>query len=122
MNPPPTTARDDCLTASWLSARLGVDTARIDRMRRAGELIAVPSPADGTWLYPGWQFADGTPRPVVARILAAARDRGLGEQRLYDVLTMRSGLGRREPGEQRLADLVVAGEDDQVVAAVRAAS
>jgi hypothetical protein len=122
MSATPTAAYDDCLTASWLSARLGIDTARIDRMRRAGELIAVRSPGDGTWLYPGWQFADGAPRPVVARILAAARERGLDEQRLYDVLTMRAGLARRDAGQQRLADLVTAGEDDQVVAAVRAAS
>lgn len=117
-----TTSYDDCLTASWLSARLGIDTARIERMRRAGELIAVRPSGAETWLYPGWQFADGAPRPVVARILSAARERGLSEQRLYDVLTMRAGLGRRDTGEQRLADLVVAGEDEQAVAAVRAAS
>jgi hypothetical protein len=115
-------AYGDCLTASWLSDRLGVDTARIDRMRRAGELIAVRSPSDGNWLYPGWQFADGKPRPVVARLLTAARDRGLSEQRLYDMLTMRAGLGRAAVGGQRLVDLVASGEDDQVVAAVRTAS
>jgi hypothetical protein len=117
-----TAAYDDCLGASWLSARLGVDTARIDRMRRAGELIAVRPSGSAEWLYPAWQFSDGVPRPVVSRILSAARDQGLGEQRLYEVLTMRAGLGRRSASNRRLADLIASGEDEQVVAAVRAAS
>jgi hypothetical protein len=117
-----TAAYDDCLTASWLSARFGIDTARIDRMRRAGELIAVRQPGAAEWLYPAWQLSNGVPRPVVSRIVTAARERGLGEQRLYDLLTMRAGLGRRSGSDRRLADLIAAGEDDQVVAAVRAAS
>ena len=117
-----TATYDDCLSASWLSARLGVDTARIDRLRRSGELLAV-RPAGGTeWLYPAWQLSNGIPRPVIARVVTAARERGLDEQRLYDLLTMRAGLGRRSGSERRLADLIAAGEDDQVVAAVRAAS
>ena len=115
-------AYDDCLSASWLSARLAVDTARIDRMRRSGELIAVRPPGGAEWLYPAWQFSAGAVRPVVSRIVAAASDRGLGEQRLYDLLTMRAGLGRRNAAERRLADLIAAGEDEQVVADVRAAS
>ncbi len=125
VSPTASTAYDDCLTASWLSAQIGVDIARIDRMRRSGELIAV-RPADGVggaeWLYPAWQFADGAPRPVVSRIVSAARERGLSEHRLYDVLTMRAGLGRRNASDRRLADLIAAGEDEQVVSAVRAAS
>ena len=117
-----TATYDDCLSASWLSAQLGVDTARIDRQRRAGELIAVRPTGGAEWLYPAWQFSDGKPRTVVSRIVAAARDRGLSEQRLYNLLTMRAGLGRRSGSDRRLADLIADGEDDQVVAAVRAAS
>ena len=113
---------DDCLSASWLSALLGVDTARIDRQRRAGELIAVRPAGGAEWLYPAWQFSDGKPRTVISRIVSAARDRGLSERRLYDLLTMRAGLGRRSGSGRRLADLIADGEDDQVVAAVRAAS
>ncbi|MEP6893660.1 MAG: hypothetical protein ABI927_07745 [Gaiellaceae bacterium] len=115
-------AYDDCLSASWLSARLGIDTARIDRRRRAGELIAVRPPGAAEWLYPAWQLSNGVARPVISRIVAAARDGGLSEQRLYDLLTMRAGLGRRGGSVARLADLIADGEDDQVVAAVRAAS
>lgn len=112
----------DCLSASWLSERLAVDVARIDAMRRAGELIAVRPGSSPEWLYPAWQFTGGEPRPVVRRILSAAREAKLGERRLYDVLTLPLGLGSRADGARRLADLIVTGADDQVVAAVRSSS
>lgn len=111
----------DCLSASWLSESLALDIARIDTMRRGGELIAVRPEGSTVWLYPAWQFAGGEPRHVVGRILAAAREAKLDERRLYDVLTLPLGLGVRE-GANRLADLIIAGADDQVVAAVRSAS
>lgn len=96
--------------------------ARIDAMRRAGELVAVRPEGSTVWLYPAWQFAGGEPRAVVRRILAAAREAKLDERRLYDVLTLPLGLGLRGDGAKRLADLIVAGADDQVVAAVRSSS
>ena len=109
-------AYDDCLSGAWLSAWLGIDTARIDRMRRGGELIGIRPAGASAWMYPAWQFQNGKPRAVVPRIVAAAADAGLDGDRLYAVLTMRAGLG----GEQRrLADVLVAGLDDQVVTAVR---
>ena len=91
-------------------------------MRRGGELIAVRPEGSTEWRYPAWQFTGGEPRPVVRRILAAAREAKLDERRLYDVLTAPLGLGARGDGAQRLADLIVSGADDQVVAAVRSAS
>jgi hypothetical protein len=109
--------RSESLTDSWLSTRLGIDRGRIDAMRRAGELIGVREPGGQVYLYPAWQFQGGRPRPVVTRIASAAREAGLGDMRLYEVMTMRLGLG----GERRLCDLVVAGEDDAVVAGVRSA-
>ena len=109
--------RSESLTDSWLSTRLGIDRGRIDAMRRAGELIGVRETGGQVYLYPAWQFQGGRPRPIVARIASAAREAGLGDMRLYEVMTMRLGLG----GERRLCDLVVAGEDDAVVAGVRSA-
>jgi len=106
------------LPATWLASRMAVDPARIDGMRRAGELIAVREPGSTEWRYPAWQFDSGKPRPSVARVVAAARESGVDEARLYDVLTMQLGL--RTDGE-RLVDLLIEGRDDEVVAAVRAA-
>jgi hypothetical protein len=104
-----------CLSESWLSTHLGLDVAQIDIMRRGGELIGVRPEGSDEWLYPAWQFEGGRPRPAVPRIVAAAHAAGIDERRLYDVMTMRLGLG----GSETLADLLVRGEDDRVVTAVR---
>jgi hypothetical protein len=108
------------VAATWLAARLAVDPARIDAMRRAGELIAVREPGSTEWRYPAWQFeAAGQPRPSIARVVAAARETGIDEARLYDVLTAPLGL---RAGGRRLVDLLLEGRDDEVVAAVRSAA
>jgi hypothetical protein len=109
----------DSLPATWLAVRLGVDPAKIDAMRRAGELIAVREPGSMEWLYPGWQFDGSKPRHGIARIVAVARERGLDESRLYDLLTTPLGLvgGRHK----RLADLLAEGREEEVVAAIRVA-
>jgi hypothetical protein len=104
----------DCLSASWLSARLGLDTVRIETMRRAGELIAVRPEGSLEWLYPAWQFRAGRTREGVSRVVSAGRAAGLDENGLYDALTMRMGLR----ADRRLADLLAAGEVDRVVAAL----
>ena len=109
----------DALPATWLAERLAVDPARIDAMRRAGELIAVREPGSTEWRYPAWQFDGSVPRPGIARVVATARAQRLGEARLYELLT--TPLGLREGG-RRLADLLVDGREDDVVAAIRTAS
>jgi hypothetical protein len=105
----------DCLPASWLAARLAVDPARIDSLRRAGELIAVREPGSTEWCYPAWQFDEWRPRRSIARIVATARETGLDEAELYDRLTAPLGLA----GRRRLVDLLLEGRDDEVVDAVR---
>ena len=106
------------MPATWLAARMAVDPAYIDAMRRAGELIAVREPGSSEWRYPAWQFDHGRPRGSVARIVATARSHGIDDARLYDVLT--APLGLRDQGRS-LVDLLLEGRDDEVVAAVRAA-
>lgn len=108
---------EDCLSESWLAARLSVDPVELEAMRREGELIAVRKPGTTEWLYPAWQYSGRTPRGVIPRLVRAAQESGLDETRLYEVLTAPLGLG----GRRRLADLVVEGRDDEVVEAVRGA-
>jgi hypothetical protein len=107
----------ECLTSSWLAERFAVDPARIEAMRRAGELIAVRDEGSTEWRYPAWQLKGREPRRVVPRVVAAAREVGMDESRLYKVLT--SPLGLR--GDRRLLDLIVEGRDEEVVEAVRSA-
>ena len=109
----------ETIAATWLAARLAVDPAKIDLMRRGGELIAVREPGSIEWRYPAWQFDSGKPRRGIARVVMAARESGLDEGQLYDVLT--APLGLRESGRKRLVDLLLDDRVDEVVAAVRAA-
>ena len=104
--------------ATWLAERMAIDPSRIDAMRRAGELIAVREAGSTEWRYPAWQFDAGSPRPAVARVVAAARESGVDETRLYELLT--APLGLRDGG-RRLVDLLLEGRDDEVVTAVRSA-
>jgi hypothetical protein len=110
--------RTDSFTTSWLAVRLGTDPAGIDTRRRAGELLAVPVEGGRDYLYPAWQFdATGHPLPVVARILAAARDAGLDDAALDAFLDRRA-----ETGGPRLWELLRAGREDFVLASLRSAA
>ena len=108
----------DSLPATWLAERLAVDPAKIDAMRRDGDLIAVREPGSTEWSYPAWQFDEWKPRRGVARIVAAARESSLDEAQLYRLMT--SPLGLRDEGRRRLVDLLLEGREDEIVAAVRA--
>ena len=106
----------DSLPGTWLAERLAVDPLKIEAMRRAGELIAVREPGSSDWRYPAWQLDAWKPRRGVPRIVAAAREAGLDETRLYEVLTAPLGL---TGSTRRLADLLAEGREDEVVEAVR---
>jgi hypothetical protein len=106
------------MPATWLADRTAVDPARIEAMRRAGELIAVREPGSTEWRYPGWQFDAGRPRAAISRVVAAARESHVDESRLYDLLTTPLGL---RSGGRTLVDLLLEGRDDEVVEAVRSA-
>jgi hypothetical protein len=107
------------LPASWLSSRLGISAAEIDRLRERGELFAIRTDDGGEWLYPAWQFGPGGTIPAGVRAaVKAARAAGLSEARLATILRRRAGI----VGGQRLLDLLFEGRADYVVDAVRASS
>lgn len=120
-------ARDDllrrlsteALTGSWLAQRLAIEPRLIEAMRRSGELIAIRPPGSWEHYYPVWQFdEDWRPLPAVHRVTRAARERGLSDYRLYEILSARLGLG----GAKRLASAMQSENGERVVAAVRTAT
>jgi hypothetical protein len=106
------------LSASWLSTKWAVDTVKINAMRRAGELLAFRPAGSQEWRFPAWQFGpDGSVRPEVVHVLAAARERGIRPEQLSALLERRSGM----TGGSRLREDLVAGRVDHVLAAISGA-
>jgi hypothetical protein len=111
--------RRESLPATWLAARLGTEPERVEVMRRGRELLGFREPGGQEFLYPVWQFdRDGTPFPWVATVLAAAHDAGVPGGRLYEILSMRSGV----VGGQRVSDLLRAGDEEAALAAIRSSA
>lgn len=109
---------EESLARPWLAARLGIQPARVDSLRRSGELLGVRPPGRWEHLYPAWQFnGEGKPLASVPRVLRAAREAGLDENELYELLSRRSGL----TGQRTLVDVLREGGEDHVIAAVRQA-
>ena len=107
------------LTGSWLAFRLGVDPARIESMRKAGELYAVRDESRGEWHYPSWQFdSAGQTKPAVAEFLASARREKIAPAELTDLLDRRVGLA----GGKRVLDLFLNGGDKNVFRDARRAT
>jgi hypothetical protein len=110
--------RRESLSASWLAARLGTEPERVEVRRRAGELLGFREPGGQEFLYPVWQFdRDGSPHAWVERVLAAARDAGVSHDRLYEILSMKSGV----VGGRRVSELLLAGDEEPALAAIRSA-
>ena len=109
---------DKALSASWLGSRLGIGPTRVEMLRRAGELYGMRARGSQEYRYPSWQFeSDFTVRPIVQRMIAVARENGLSERRLEEVLDMRVGIGTG----RRVVDLVREGNEPAVLRTVRAA-
>jgi hypothetical protein len=111
--------RRESLPATWLAARLGTEPERIELRRRRGELLGFREPDGQEFLYPVWQFdREGLPHPWVATIVEAARDAGVSNERLYEILSMRSGV----VGGRRVSDLLREGDQEAALAALRSAT
>ena len=104
------------LSESWLASRRGMDPLQIERMRRAGELIAVRPANASEWRYPAWQFdSSGETKPGVARFLTAAREAGFRGVELTRLLDRRVGL----VDGTTILELLRSGREDSAVASVR---
>ena len=110
--------QDRALTTSWLAAKLGTQSGRIEAMRRAGELYAIRRPGEQDYLFPAWQFDEnGRPLPFVERLIRTAREAGLDSRELDEVLHRKAGL----VGGRRLVDLIGTGAEEHVLDVVAAA-
>jgi hypothetical protein len=110
--------RRDGFSTSWLAARLGTQPERVDLARREGWILGVRAPGTQDYYFPAWQFdREGQPLPVIRRVIEAARARGLGDERLFEILSTRAGLVGGKPLAQGVQD----GDEEQLLAAVRSA-
>lgn len=104
------------LTGPWLAARFGVEPVELEIRRRSGELFATRAPGSDDWLYPAWQFdEDGEVRPHAARVLAAAREAGLGPGKLEALLRRRVGLA----GGETMLDRLLEGDERPLIGAIK---
>jgi len=104
------------LTTPWLATRMGLQSAQIHALRRAGDLVAFRRD-DGEYVFPAWQFGrDGRPLPAIRSLVTAARARGIEDERLAHLLGMRAGL----TGNGRLADALREGREEEVLRAIGA--
>jgi hypothetical protein len=104
------------LTTPWLATRMGLQSAQIDALRRGGELLGVRR-GDGQYVYPAWQFdRGGRPLAALPRVIAAARAKGIADERLAEIVQRRSGL----TGSGRLVDVLRAGREDDVIRTIEA--
>jgi hypothetical protein len=107
------------LPASWLATRVGADRDELDQLRRGGELYATRPDGAEEWLYSAWQFGPGGKVPEsVRRAVKAARDKGLSEDRLLEVLRRRVGL----TGGGRMVDLLFQGDGRRVISEIHTAA
>jgi len=109
--------RRESLSTTWLAERLGVEPERIDMMRRAGFMLGFRVPGGQDYYFPVWQFdRHGQPLPWVERVMQTAREAGVSDERLYELLSMRAGVVRG----RRISDLLRDGDEDAALAAIRA--
>ena len=109
----------DTLSASWLADRIAVEPYKLEAMRRAGELIAYRPQGLHEHYYPVWQFdEEWQPLPIIPRLVQEARERGLTDNRLYEVLNARAGIA----GRRKLGESLREGRIDHVLEAVRSAA
>jgi hypothetical protein len=78
----------DSVRGAELGKRLGISRQRLAQLRDSGKLLGLQPPLRTEHWYPEWQFdASGGVRPVVPRLLRAAREARLSPLSLHLLLT-----------------------------------
>jgi hypothetical protein len=112
-------AARDGMSTSWLATRLGTQSARVEAMRRSGDLLGVRIPGGHGHVFPAWQFGrDGKPLASVQRLIRTARAGGVGDEGLYRILDLRIGL----TGRRRVVDELRDGNEAPALRALASAS
>lgn len=117
--------RDEALAPPWAAEYLGLETAQVEALVRAGELLAIPGPwpmrqaylgGRGSFL-PSWQFEGRRPHPVLPEILRSAVAAGWSSLDLHRFMTARPAGSGDTP-----ARLLHSGEAELVLALIRGES
>ena len=104
------------LTTPWLATRLGLQPAVVEGRRRAGELLGLRREGELDYWYPAWQWETvDSARPIVPKMIQAAREQGIADERLGQILMRKSGL----TSGRRVLDDLLEGRDEAVLAAIR---
>jgi hypothetical protein len=106
-----------CIPGPELARALGVSRQRLEQLRDERRLLALRIPFRREAMYPVWQFGpDGSPLPVMPRVLQAAEEARLSALDLDALVTSEGAGNGRTP-----AELLRAGETEYVLGLVRAA-
>lgn len=77
-----------CLPASLLARQLGVSRQRLQQLRGERKLLGLRLPLRRELYYPVWQFtAEGTPHPLLPRLLQTAEEAHLDPLELDAIMT-----------------------------------
>lgn len=110
--------RRESLSTTWLAARMGTEPERVEVMRRGGELLGFREPGEQEFHFPVWQFdREGNPFGWVSLVTETAREAGIPDERLYEILSMRAGV----VGGRRVAGLLRDGDVEAALNAIRTA-
>jgi hypothetical protein len=106
-----------CLAGPRLQRELGISRQRLQQLRAEKKLLGLRIPVRRELYYPLWQFAaDGSPLPILPRLLAAAEEARLSAAEL-DALMVSESAGDGTPP----AGLLQRGRDEEVLSIVRVA-
>lgn len=103
--------RRECLKAGEVEEALGVGRERLRQLRGSGRLLGIAQGDRRPTLYPYWQFSgDGEPVRGLDEVVRAAREAGMGAEKLHFFVTEPNG----RIGGERPAELLRRGEAGEV--------